>query len=72
MMAGVEYSVSRRMKLLAEAGYDASFKSFQLASAVLFGWDTFRLKLGVSYFRPEEYRPGVTLPVIGLWWRFKV
>ena len=72
LMAGVEYSVSRRMKLLAEAGYDASFKSFHLSSAVLFGWSTFRLKLGVSYFRPETYHPGVTLPVIGLWWRFRV
>ena len=71
LMAGLEYSLSRRMKLLAEAGYDATFKGFHLSSAVLFGWDTFRLKLGVNYFRPENY-PGFTLPVIGLWWRFRV
>jgi hypothetical protein len=72
LMAGLEYSLSRRMKFLAEAGYDATFNGFHLGSAVLFGWDTFRLKLGVNYFRPEHYHPGVTLPVIGLWWRFRV
>jgi hypothetical protein len=72
LMAGLDYSLSRRMKLLAEAGYDASFKIVHLSSAVLFGWNSFRLKLGVNYFRPENYHPGITLPVIGLWWRFRV
>jgi hypothetical protein len=71
LMAGLEYSVSRRMKLLAEAGYDATFSGFHLAGSVLFGWDTFRLKLGVDYLRPKNYQ-GFTLPIIGLWWRFRV
>ena len=35
-----------------------------------FGWSKFRLKLGVIYFNPQGVGD-FTLPVIGLWWRFK-
>ena len=38
--------------------------------AVLFGWETLRLKLGVSYYQPRDVPEGFALPIIGLWWRF--
>ncbi|HEX9902378.1 MAG TPA: hypothetical protein VGB72_05905 [Acidobacteriota bacterium] len=67
---GLTYSLSGRTKMLAEAGYDATFRGPRLAGAVLFGWETFRLKLGVTWIRLEG-GCDFTLPVIGLWWRFK-
>jgi opacity protein-like surface antigen len=70
LMAGLEYSVSHRTKMLAEAGYDATFRGPRLAAAVLFGWETFRLKLGVTWIRMKDICE-FTMPVIGLWWRFK-
>jgi opacity protein-like surface antigen len=70
LMAGLDYSVSSRTKMLAEAGYDATFRGPRLGGAVLFGWETFRLKLGVTWIRLED-GGSFALPVIGLWWRFK-
>ncbi|MEE9169232.1 MAG: hypothetical protein V3U73_05665 [bacterium] len=70
VFAGVEHSYSNRTKFLGEVGYDITFEGLRLGGAVLFGWTKFRLKMGVSYFNPDG--PGdFTLPVIGLWWRFK-
>jgi hypothetical protein len=69
--AGVEHSLSRKTKFLAEGGYDIDFKGFMFGGAVLFGWEKFRLKLGLSYYAPEAADNGFTLPAIGLWWRFK-
>ncbi len=70
VLAGLEYDVSPRTKMLAEAGYDATFRGPRLGGAVLFGWETFRLKLGVTWIRLEEGFH-FAMPVIGLWWRFK-
>jgi hypothetical protein len=67
---GLEHSVSPRTKFLGELGYDLDFEGMVFAGAVLFGWEKFRLKLGVSYYKPEGSN-GFTWPVIGLWWRFK-
>lgn len=66
---GLEYSFSRKTKFLTEAGYDTTFKGLRLGGAVLWGWEKFRLKLGVNYFNPEN-SGSFTFPVIGLWWRF--
>ncbi|OGF58598.1 MAG: hypothetical protein A2Y62_07965 [Candidatus Fischerbacteria bacterium RBG_13_37_8] len=66
---GLEYCLSNRTKFLTEAGYDATFNGMRFGGAVLFGWDAFRLKLGVQYYNPEG-SGGYTMPVIGLWWRF--
>lgn len=65
---GVEHSRSNRTKFVADFGYDATFKGLRGGGAVLFGWSTFRLKLGLSYFGAGD---GFFLPIIGLWWRFK-
>ena len=74
IMAGLDYNLSHKTKLLAETGYDMSYKGFRAATAVLFGWETFRLKLGVSYFKPDNTLTGnkisYTFPVLGFWWRF--
>jgi len=70
VLAGLEYDVSPRTKMLAEAGYDATFRGPRLGGAVLFGWETFRLKLGVTWVRLEGGFD-FAMPVIGLWWRFK-
>ena len=71
IMAGLEYSMSSRTKLLTEAGYDLTFEGWKMGCGVLFGWEKFRLKLGVGYFAPENTHKTFTMPVIGLWWRFK-
>ncbi len=68
---GLEYSLSNKTKFLTEAGYDITFGGLKLGGGVLFGWEKFRLKLGVTYYNPEDVDGGFTLPVIGLWWRFK-
>ncbi len=70
VLGGLEYSLSQKTKFLGEAGYDITFEGFRLGGAVLFGWEKFRLKLGVGYYHPEGVDGGFTLPVIGLWWRF--
>lgn len=67
---GLEYSFSRRTKFLLETGYDFTFEGYRLGGGVLFGWEKFRLKLGVGYYHPEGSGAGFTFPVIGLWWRF--
>ena len=69
--AGLEYSLSQKTKFLGEASYDATFEGFRVGGGVLFGWEKFRLKLGVSYYNPEGVEGGFTLPIIGLWWRFR-
>lgn len=66
---GLEYSFSSKTKFLTEAGYDTTFNGLRLGGAVLWGWDKFRLKLGINYFDPED-SGSFTFPVIGLWWRF--
>jgi hypothetical protein len=65
---GLEYSMSNRTKFLADAGYDATFEAARFGGGVLFGWNTFRLKLGLSYFTAGD---GFVFPTIGLWWRFR-
>jgi len=66
LMLGLEYDVSPRTKMLAEAGYDATFRGPRLGGAVLFGWEIFRLKLGVTWIRLEG-GCHFAMPVIGLW-----
>lgn len=70
VMLGLENSISYKTKLLLEGGYDLTFEGMRLGGAVLFGWETFRLKLGVSYYAPKNAPTGYSLPIIGLWWRF--
>lgn len=69
--AGIEHSMSVKTKFLFEGGYDIDFEGMTLGGAVLFGWEKFRLKLGVSYYNPRAVDGGFALPVIGLWWRFR-
>jgi hypothetical protein len=69
VFAGLEYSMTHKTKFLVETGYDLTFEGMRLGGGVLFGWEKFRLKLGVSYFKPEG-TDGFTFPHIGLWWRF--
>ena len=68
LFAGIEHSYSDRTKFLADVGYDTTFDGARIGGAVLFGWTTFRLKLGVSYYTAGD---GFTLPIIGLQWRFR-
>ncbi len=67
VFGGIEYSMSYRTKFLVDAGYDATFEGARFGGGVVFGWKTFRLKLGVSYYSAG---PGFVLPNVGLWWRF--
>lgn len=67
--AGLEYSISHKTKFLGEGGYDITFEGLRMGGAFLWGWEKFRLKLGVNYFKPKGFN-SFTLPVIGLWWRF--
>jgi hypothetical protein len=66
---GIEYDFSNRTRFLAETSYDFTFKGMRLGGAVLWGWKSFRLKLGVNYFSPKGSKSFI-FPVIGLWWRF--
>lgn len=66
---GIEHSYSHRTKFLAETGYDFTFEGFRIGGAVLWGWKTFRLKLGVNYFKPK-CTGGFIFPVLSLRWRF--
>jgi len=68
IFAGIEQSYSSKTKFVADVGYDTTFEGARIGGGVLFGWDTFRLKLGVSYFTAGD---GFTFPLVGLWWRFK-
>jgi hypothetical protein len=67
VFGGLEYSMSNRTKFLVDAGYDATFEGARFGGGVVFGWKTFRLKLGVSYYSAG---PGFVFPNVGLWWRF--
>ena len=66
--AGVEHDISIKTKFLAEAGYDITFKGFRTGLGFLWGWEKFRLKLGLTYSQYGDF--SFTWPVIGLWWRF--
>ncbi len=66
--AGLEYSMSNKTKFLADVGYDGTFEGARFGGGVLFGWETFRLKLGVSYY---TFGDGFVFPNVGLWWRFR-
>jgi hypothetical protein len=66
--AGIEYSLSNRTKALFDGAYDTTFEGARISGAFLFGWQRFRLKLGLSYFAVED--EGFTFPLVGLWWRF--
>jgi hypothetical protein len=68
IFGGIEYSMSHRTKFVADAGYDFDFDGGRVGGGVIFGWTTFRLKLGVSYYSAGD---GFVFPNIGLWWRFK-
>lgn len=68
--AGVEHSLSNKTKILGELGYDVEFEGLRLGGGVLFGWDTFRLKLGLQHFSPKGFK-GYVFPYVGLWWRFR-
>ena len=65
---GIEHSRSNRTKFVADVGYDTTFEGMRLSGAFLFGWERFRIKLGLSYFTAGD---GFTFPLIGMWWRFK-
>ena len=67
---GLENNLSVRTKYLVEGGYDLTFKGLRAGGGFLWGWEKFRLKVGVAYFKPEKL-DGFTFPYIGLWWRFK-
>ncbi len=67
--AGLEHSVSNKTKFVGDLGYDIEFEGIRVGGGALWGWDSFRLKLGVQYFAPKGYK-GLVLPYIGLWWRF--
>jgi len=66
--AGVEHDISIKTKFLAEAGYDITFEGFRTGLGFLWGWEKFRLKLGLTYSKYGDF--SFTWPVIGLWWRF--
>jgi hypothetical protein len=67
VFAGIEHSYSHRTKFVADIEYDTTFEGARFGGGVLFGWDKFRLKLGLSYFTAGN---GFVFPLIGLWWRF--
>ncbi|MCK5077110.1 MAG: hypothetical protein KAR38_12075 [Calditrichia bacterium] len=68
---GLEHSISKKTKFLGEGGYDFTFKGVRVGGTFLWGWEHFRLKLGVNYFKPESSSEGFTFPHIGIYWRFK-
>lgn len=67
VFAGIEHSYSDRTKFVADVGYDTTFEGVRAGGAAMFGWTTFRLKLGLSYYTAGD---GFFFPIIGLWWRF--
>ncbi|MCB2205215.1 porin family protein [bacterium] len=67
--AGVEHSLSQKTKFVGEAGYDIDFEGLRVGGGVMWGWEVFRLKLGLLYFSPKGIG-GLVLPYVGLWWRF--
>lgn len=69
LSAGVEHSISNKTKFLGDVGYDLQFEGVRIGGGVLWGWEVFRLKLGLQYFAPKDF-DGFVFPYIGLWWRF--
>lgn len=66
--AGLEYSLSNKTKFLGDFSYDLTFKSIKPGGAVLWGWKTFRLKIGGGVI---IHKSSLTfVPVIDMWWRF--
>jgi len=51
-------------------GNDFTFNGMKTSASFLLGWDHFRLKLGLAYYKPEARNNGLVFPVIGMWWRF--
>jgi hypothetical protein len=68
LSTGIEYSLSHKTKFLTDAGYDFTFDGFRIGGGFLFGWERFRLKLGVNLFSVGTST--FTFPVIGFRWRF--
>jgi hypothetical protein len=68
--AGVEHSLSNKTKFVGDLGYDVEFEGVRVGGGVLWGWETFRLKLGLQYFAPKGFS-GYVFPYVGLWWRFR-
>jgi hypothetical protein len=66
---GIEHSLSNKTKFVGDLAYDLDFEGIRVGGGVLWGWETFRLKLGLQYFTPKNIG-GLVLPYIGLWWRF--
>ena len=69
LAAGVEHSLSNKTKFVGDVGYDLTFEGLRFGGGVLWGWEVFRLKLGLQYFAPSGV-DGLVFPYVGLWWRF--
>ncbi len=69
LAVGVEHSLSQKTKFVGDVGYDIDFEGLRFGGGVLWGWEVFRLKLGLQYFSPQGVG-GLVLPYISLWWRF--
>ncbi|MDT8323377.1 MAG: hypothetical protein RRA94_04625 [Bacteroidota bacterium] len=69
LAVGIEHSLSQKTKFVGDVGYDIDFEGLRFGGGVLWGWEVFRLKLGLQYFSPKGVG-GLVLPYIGLWWRF--
>ena len=59
--------MSDRTRLLANVGYDDTFDVWRVSAGALFGWQTFRLKLGLHYVDAEDE---IVIPMVGFRWRF--
>jgi hypothetical protein len=68
LFGGIQFGPSTRTKLLADIGHDPNLGGVRVGGAALFGWETFRLKLGLSYLVGEEE---LMVPIIGVRWRFQ-
>jgi len=67
--SGLDLNLSGGTKLLTEIGYDLTFDIYRSGAAFLFGGRTFRLKLGLQYFKPRDF-DGYSRFIAGIWWRF--
>ncbi|HUU06771.1 MAG TPA: caspase family protein [Patescibacteria group bacterium] len=68
VMAGLEFSLSNRTKLLYDVGYDTTYDMFRSGAALLFGRTHFRIKLGFQLFRNGHGQDSSKL-LVGMWWR---
>jgi len=66
---GFDISASHRTKFIGEFAYDSTFEGTRMGGAVLFGWEKFRLKLGLNMYNYVNLHD-VIMPSISLWWRF--